>query len=218
MCFSPTASFLTAGITGVIGIVSMTRVAQPRELPLAATPILFGIQQGIEGLLWLSLPQAPDGPASTGLTLLYLIFAEVLWPVYAPATVLLIEPNEKRRRLMLLCLAAGVAVSAYLLWWIVARPFGARILNDHIVYVSEHRHSDAVAIAYLAATGVSLVLSSQRTVFVLGAIILAGSVIAFVFYWEAFISVWCFFAAAASAVILCHFEWARRQRPRIAGT
>ena len=218
MCFSPTASFVTAALTGVIGIVSMTRVSNPRELPLAATPILFGIQQSIEGLLWLSLPLAPDGPASTGLALLYLIFAEVLWPVYAPTTVLLIEPDEKRRRLMLLCLAAGTAVSAYLLWWIVTRSYGARILNDHIVYVTGHRHSDVVAVAYLAATGVSLVLSSQRTVLVLGAIILAGSVTAYVFYWEAFISVWCFFAAAASAVILCHFEWARRQRLHIAGT
>jgi hypothetical protein len=29
----------------------------------------------------------------------------------------------------------------------------------------------------------------------------------------AFVSVWCFFAAAASMVILCHFEWARRRSP-----
>lgn len=217
MCFSPTASFVTAGLTGVIGIVSITRVSQPRELPLAATPIFFAIQQAIEGILWLSLPQAPDGPAAAGLTLLYLIFAEVLWPVYAPATVLLIEPDERRRQLMLICLAAGVAVAATLLWSIVSRPHGARILDEHIVYVTEYRHSDLVALAYLAATGVSLVLSSQRTVLVLGAIILAGSVTAYVFYWDAFVSVWCFFAAAASVVILGHFEYARRQCLHIAG-
>ena len=66
--------------------------------------------------------------------------------------------------------------------------------------------------AYLAATGLPLLLSSQRTVVVLGAIVLAGLVIAYAFYWEAFVSVWCFFAAAASVVILCHLEWSRRQR------
>ena len=141
----------------------------------------------------------------------------MLWPVYAPATVLLIEPDERRRQLMLICLAAGVAVAAYLLWSIVSRPHGARILDEHIVYVTEYRHSDLVALAYLAATGVSLVLSSQRTVLVLGAIILAGSVTAYVFYWDAFVSVWCFFAAAASVVILGHFEYARRRRLHVAG-
>jgi hypothetical protein len=39
-----------------------------------------------------------------------------------------------------------------------------------------------------------------------------GSVISYVFYWEAFSSVWCFFAAAASAVIVFHFERVRLLR------
>ena len=74
MCFSAPASFVTAGITGAIGIVALTRVGEPRELPLAAPPLLFALQQSIEGLLWLNLPLAPDGSLSTALTLLYLIF------------------------------------------------------------------------------------------------------------------------------------------------
>jgi hypothetical protein len=118
---------------------------------------------------------------------------------------------------MLFCLALGVGVGAYLLWWILARPHGAVILGGHIVYVMEYRNSGAVALAYLAATGLPLVLSSQRTVVALGAVILAGTAVAYVFYWEAFVSVWCFFAAAASVMILCHFEWSRRRQLRIAG-
>ncbi len=80
----------------------------------------------------------------------------------------------------------------------------------------EGSHSDALATAYLVATGVSGLLSSRRTLVVLGAIILVGSAVAYAFYWEAFVSVWCFFAAAASAVILCHFEWSRRHHLRMA--
>jgi hypothetical protein len=41
--------------------------------------------------------------------------------------------------------------------------------------------------------------------------------VAYVLYWEAFVSVWCFFAAAASAVILWHFELSRRRSFRMAG-
>jgi hypothetical protein len=43
-----------------------------------------------------------------------------------------------------------------------------------------------------------------------------GSIVAYAFYWEAFLSVWCFFAAAGSVVILAHFEHARRTRFQLA--
>jgi hypothetical protein len=217
MCFSATASFATAGVTGVIGVVALTRVSDPRQAPLAATPVLFALQQGIEGLLWLQLPQAPHGSIATGLVFLFLFFAEVFWPIYAPTAVLLAEPDERRRRLMRLCLAAGIGVGAYLLWGLVTRPPDAVILDGHIVYRTGSLNFTAVALAYLAATGLPLLLSSQRTVVVLGAIVLVGSTVAYIFYWEAFVSVWCFFAAAASVVILCHFEWSRRQNLRAAG-
>lgn len=217
MCFSASASFVTAGITGAIGIVVLARVNEPRELPLAATPLLFAVQQGIEGLLWLNLPLAPDGSLSKVLTFLYLAFAEAFWPLYAPIAVWLIEPNEKRRLLMVACLGIGAGGGVYLLWWILGHPHLATILDGHIVYETEYRQPVIVGVAYLAATGLPLLLSSQRTVVVLGAIILAGLLVAYAFYWEAFTSVWCFFAAAASTAILSHFEWAHRRRLRIAG-
>ena len=216
MCFSAQASFVTAAITGAIGIVTLTRVNEPRELPFAATPLLFAFQQAVEGLLWLNLPSAPGGWFTTVLTFLYLFFAEAFWPLYAPFAVWLIEPSVHRRNLMVVCLGVGAGVGAYLLWWLLGHPHIATIQDGHIVYVTEYRHSDAVGVAYLAATGLPLLLSSQRTVVVLGAIVLAGLVIAYAFYWEAFVSVWCFFAAAASVVILCHLEWSRRRRPQTA--
>ncbi len=216
MCFSASASFVTAGMTGAIGIVALTRVKGPREIPFAAVPLLFAVQQCIEGLLWLSLPQAPDSSLSAALTILYLFFAEAFWPLYAPFAVWLIEPNESRRRFMVVCLGIGVGVGVYLLWWIVGQPHFATISGDHVVYVTEYRHSDLVGAAYLAATSLPLLLSSQRSVVVLGAIVLAGLIVAYAFYWEAFVSVWCFFAAAASVAILAHFEWSRRSRRQIA--
>jgi len=212
MCFSATASFVTAGVAGAIGLASMARVNESRELPLAATPILFALQQGVEGLLWLNLPTAPDGATSTILTFLFLYFAEVFWPVYAPVTVLLIEPDQWRRRAMFACLAVGLALGAYLFWCTFTEPHGARILGGHIVYEPTNWYSDIIAAAYLTATALPLLLSSRRAVTAFGAIVFVGSTVAYVFYWEAFVSVWCFFAAAASGVILFHFERARRRR------
>ena len=122
---------------------------------------------------------------------------------------------------MRFCLVAGIGVSASLLWGVLNEPYGATILDDHLVYVIGYQRSAfvaaAVALAYLASTGLPLLLSSQRTILRLGIVVMVGAVVAYAFYWHAFISVWCFFAAAASAVILLHFEQSHRQTVRMAG-
>jgi hypothetical protein len=110
----------------------------------------------------------------------------------------------------------GVGVAVNLLWSILSTPHSASILDGHIVYTSAPRHLDVLSVAYLIATGVAPIASSHRTVRALGAIILIGSAVAFAFYWEAFVSVWCFFAAAASGAILFHFEAAHRRRLQVA--
>ncbi|HET7191925.1 MAG TPA: DUF6629 family protein [Pseudolabrys sp.] len=215
MCFSAPASFVASGITGAIGIIALSRINEPRELPLAATPLLFSIQQSIEGLLWLN--QGVGGSFSATLTFIYLFFAEAFWPIYAPIAVWLIEPKKDRRFIISICLGVGVGVGTYLLWWILGHPYIATAKYGHIVYMTEYRQPAIVGFAYLSATGLPLLLSSQRTIVVLGAIILVGLVVAYAFYWEAFISVWCYFAAAASVMILCHFEWSRFRRLRTVG-
>lgn len=212
MCFSATASFVTAGVTGAIGIVCLVRAADRRELALAAIPALFALQQAVEGLLWLTLPVAPAGGVATGLTLAFLLVAEVFWPIYAPLAAILVETEPRRRAAIALCLAAGVGVALTMLWSILSVPHAAAIVGHHVVYVTERQPSAAIGLGYLAATGVSLVLSSRRAVALLGVLVLAGSVAAFVLYWDTFVSVWCFFAAAASLVILGHFEWRHRHR------
>jgi hypothetical protein len=65
----------------------------------------------------------------------------------------------------------------------------------------------------VAAISLPLLLSSQRTIKLLGVIVLAGGVAAFAFYYQAFQSVWCYFAAAASLVLLAHFGWVGLRTP-----
>ena len=129
---------------------------------------------------------------------------------------LVAEPERTRRRVMLFCVAVGAGLSAHLLLWLLNHGAGASIESEHIVYNTGYHASVPVALAYMVATGLPFVLSSHRWVFRLGIVTALGSVVAFAFYWEAFVSVWCFFAAAASAVILWHFEAAHRWRLRIA--
>src|SRR5215475_6704785 len=217
MCFSASASFVAAGATGVAGIFALSRVNEAREVPLAATPLFFALQQSIEGVLWLDLPFASDGLLSTTLTLLYLVFAEVFWPLYAAIAAWLIERSQRRRHLMTICLVFSASVGGYLLCWMLGRPYSATIADGHIAYVPTYWQPYAAGVAYVAAAGLPLLLSSQRTVLIFGVIILVGLVVARTFYFEAFLSVWCFFAAMASVAILLHFKLPHRSRLSRAG-
>jgi hypothetical protein len=216
MCFSPTASFVTVGITTAAAIACLTRVRSWRELPLASLPLIFAGQQSVEGFLWLTLPVDPDGPISSMLTLIFLLYAIVFWPAFAPMAALLIEPEPRRRRLMAICAVIGAGVALYFLRSICSYPHAAMISGGHIAYTGEPRAPVAIGVLYLVATAVTPLLSSHRAVALLGVIVLGGSILAFAFYWEAFASVWCFFAAAGSIVILAHFERVR-QMERTAG-
>jgi hypothetical protein len=53
-------------------------------------------------------------------------------------------------------------------------------------------------------------LSSHRMIAISGFMIFLGSVVSYWMYWNAFISIWCFFAAIASALLIVHFGTARR--------
>lgn len=216
MCFSATASFATVAITGIAGAAAVMRAGRREDLVLAATPLFFAAQQAIEGMLWLTLPVSAEGPVSARLTLAFLLFAKVFWPVYAPLAALFVEPEVVRRRMMAGCLAAGIVAAGYCLWSLAGHAYGARIVEGHIVYSGEPPVPFAVSLAYLVATGGAPAFSSHPAVKLFAAIVITGMLVSYFFYWEAFSSVWCFFAAAASAVIVFHFERARQMRQAMA--
>jgi hypothetical protein len=217
MCFSAPASFIAGAVAGTAGIAAIARVKTRSELPLAAMPLFFAAQQVIEGLLWLSLPVAPNQSATSALTEAFLLFALVFWPVYAPLAALSMETDRQRRQWIAACLVAGIAAALYFLWSLDEAPRTATIVGAHIVYSADPTLPAAVRVLYPVATCLSLMLSSHRSVSLLGVVVFVGSAIAYWVYWHAFTSVWCFFAAAASALILFHFEAARRREALAAG-
>ncbi len=140
MCFSATASFTAAAVTGALGLFAMARTRRLHDLPLAATPVLFAVQQVTEGLIWLRMPMEPHASIGGPLILTYLLFAQVFWPAYAPLAVWILEPNPKRRALMLPWIPVGLAVSGYLLWGLLPGPGTASAGNMHVIYTTAETH------------------------------------------------------------------------------
>lgn len=208
MCFSATASFTAGALLFGIGVLTLKSARQPRELPFAAIPLLFAIQQLIEGVIWLTFSR--EAPLLNAvLTHVYSFFSHVLWPVYLPVAVLMIEPPGPRRRSLIVFAAAGTAVATYLLYVLLAFPVVSRPTGQHVEYDSPHFYAAAVMTLYLVSTTVSPLLSTHRAVKVFGALALVSFGAAYYFYATWFISVWCFFAALLSIVIHLHFATRR---------
>jgi hypothetical protein len=212
MCFSPQASFLAAGVLGALGVACVSNAKRLSEKPMAAIPLLFAAQQALEGFIWLS--PTHDGRVSNACVVGYLVVAKVFWPVYAPLAVLLIEPVAFRRRIMGACAAIGAIIAAYLAWGLTAFPQWADLRRAHIAYGTDQPIPLPLAFAYVTVVCLSLLASSQPAIVGFGVIVLAGAIYSYAEAVFAFPSVWCFFAAAASGVLVFHFARARRlERP-----
>ena len=206
MCFSATASFSAGAVLLGIGALTLKATRRPSEWPFAAIPLLFAIQQLIEGVIWLTF--STDTPLlNTVMTHAYSFFSHVLWPVYLPVAVLMIEPPGGHRRTLTALVLAGCAVGIYLLYVLVAFPVVSRPTGQHVEYDSPHFFAAEVMTLYLVSTTVSPLLSTLRGVKVFGALALLSFGAAYYFYATWFISVWCFFAALLSTVIYIHFAW-----------
>jgi uncharacterized protein DUF6629 len=204
MCFSATASFTAAAVIGSVGIVTLrSAAAKPnhRILALAAFPMLFALQQVVEGLLWLDLTAPEPGVLRGVLVHAFQGYAEVFWPTFAPLAALLIERERWRRILISICLAIGVALSIYLLVAMIGHPYQASIGEGHIVYRNDFQYPKGIEAPYVVATTLSLLLSSAKEVRRLALVILIGFAVAYVSFHHAYISVWCFFAAVASVMV-----------------
>ena len=210
MCFSATASFVAGASLLAIGAMTVKRAERKAELPFAAIPLLFGVQQILEGIIWLTFRF--DAPLlNIIMTNAYSLFSHVLWPIYVPFAVLVLEPVLWRRKALYAFLAVGTAVGLYLLINMVRFPITSQLIGTHMEYVSPHFYVEVVMGSYLAGTCLSALISSHKVVNVFGTVALLLFVAVYRIYTLWFISVWCFYAAILSAVVYLHFRTRERR-------
>ena len=209
MCFSVQASFTAGAVLLIVGAATVQRARSLSEVPYAWIPVLFGIQQLLEGALWLTFPdRAPL--LNTALTHAYSFFSHVLWPIYVPLAGLALETVPWRRRVLTAIAIAGSAVGLYLLATLFTLPIVATVTGQHIAYESPHFYAVAAMSLYLLGTCASLMFSSHARVVAFGVAAFVSAVAAYAFYTTWFISVWCFFAGALSVIVFLYFTDPRR--------
>ncbi len=223
MCFSATASFTACAVLTATGSFSVRRArelnAGPGLMALSTFPLFFGIQQGFEGLVWLGINEviSPFWRDLAGVG--FVLFAFLFWPIAGPVTGYLIEQNSIRKKIFLSLIPCGVGVGLYLAYFILtvfAPPIAPDHWDGHVAYLYEAELINNIEYIYFITACAALILSSHRVAFMMGAA-LTGS-FAFTMYGYQLVSlpsVWCFFAAICSIIIVIELY---RLRPGGPGT
>ena len=199
---------------GAIGIATLTKVDRPRELPLAVLPLAFALHQIAEGFVWRDLD---SGAAhSTGVPVyLYLAFAWVVLPVFAPFAIMILEPPGRRRRAIGGLVVLGAIAGAYLAAALVRGDVSAHAVEHTVQYGGAGRLATVATVLYIVATCGAPLLSRYRAIVWFGvANVVAVAAFAIV-QAEGLTSLWCTWAAVVSVLIYLQFVFWRRGDDRI---
>lgn len=204
MCFSASASFAASGGLAIIGGASLA-IAPKKQRVLALVPLIFAVQQALEGIQWLALDR---GSVCTVAGYGFLFFALLLWPVCLPLAVCYLD--KVRRPIMKLFIVAGASLAAWFGFLLVDTPLVIQTFGQHIFYDPPGSFDWTVPkILYIVVILGTLVLSSKRTLRYLGLIVLVSMLFSLLISWNTAASVWCFFAAciSVSTYMTIRYKW-----------
>lgn len=207
MCFSAPASFVAGTVLASTGVITVKKTKKKNEIPLALIPSFFGIQQLAEGFVWVSLKWEIPWLNFIA-THIFVFFAYTFWPIFVPIAIFFVEPTRWRKRAIAFCAMLGVIAGLYLFFLVKIFPISSCVTQNSIEYKipSLHLPFSINVIFYLIATCISCLLSSHRTINILGIAAAASLVVSYYFYTVTLTSVWCFFAAALSIIIYFFFK------------
>jgi hypothetical protein len=214
MCFSAGASFTGGVIISAIGVATLRKVHNPSQILFSAIPLFFGFQQLTEGLLWLLLPLNNYVVLRHVSTYVFLVMAQVIWPVMIPISVLLMEESEKKKKYLVVLLFTGTALAIYYAFCLLSFNVYPQIQGYHIFYDNDFPSSPVFKIVsfmfYLIATITPLFVSSIKRTHLLGILMTLSCLVTGIFFTQYLLSVWCFFAALISGVIYWIFHDSRK--------
>jgi hypothetical protein len=202
MCFSATASFAASGLLTVVGVATIKKVSDSRMKPYAAIPMVFAVQQAIEGFVWLAAT-GNDPELLRNMTYGFVFIAQVFWPFFVPLSVYLMEKDPKRKKFLFFLLGVGTVISIYLLYCLLNFPVSAEITGFHVLYKLDYPpfQLNYNGILYIMATVLPSFFSSYRGMPLFGIAIAVSLLVSRLFFPEHLVSVWCYFAAVLSVII-----------------
>lgn len=205
MCFSASASFVAGAGLSAVGVVTLKKTKREKEIPFAAIPLLFGIQQTIEGVVWLTFSYSWP-LIHTIVTYGFALIAYAFWPMFVPFAVKLLEKEIQRKKILSVLQMIGLAVGIYLIYSMIHAGVTSTIDHESIRYHFEQPFGYYAFVLYLIAGCGSCLISSHKMINLFGILLLASLLITYFLYSTYIVSIWCFFAAILSGVTYLYFS------------
>lgn len=203
MCFSATASFTASATLLTIGIVSVTKSTTVPQRVLASIPFLFGIQQFSEGVLWLSISYPALLFLKAASTYTFVIIGSLIWPVLIPFSIMHLEPDKKKKKILSAFFILGALVSIFLSYFMISYQVIADATCYHIQYHFLYPDNvEYVFLFYFISAVFPTIFTSINRLHYTGAIATVSLIFAGVIYEKYLFSVWCFFVSIISILIL----------------
>lgn len=202
MCYSAGASFIASGGLAVVGTMALRESKNNKQRLIAIIPLIFALQQAIEGYQWLSLGV---GQSSVLAGYGFLFFAFLFWPIYIPSTVFALD--KKRRYILGWLVGIGIGVAIFLLWFLMTEPLYVYIREHSICYDINVSLPKTIISFYVLVTCGAFLLSSKPVFNWFGFIFLTSAIISAIFFFYAFTSVWCLYAAILSSFLYLYIKY-----------
>ena len=216
MCFSAQASFVVATTLVTVGVLSLLKARTFGLRLLALSPLLLGIQQALEGLVWLRI-SASDMVSMWFKMGVYgfEFFAVAWWPFWIPSVLYVIERRTQNKQILgaFACIGFCMYLGGLLALW--KSPAAVQEVDHHLRYPFLTNPAHALfpfladwymdMVRYTALTIYTMLtigscfVSTTPGVRIIGILFTIGYIVAMFGYQLAFASTWCFFAAIASA-------------------
>jgi len=202
MCFSATASFSAGLALLVCGAFALYRAKNINQLKMiAAIPLIFGIQQIAEGFVWLSFINPNLESIRLVASYIFLAFAGIVWPVWLPIAIQRFDSPHKYKQ-YLFSMMAGCACAVGFITYCLLYPLSITA-HCNIIYgiAQETWFSSSFTLLYIVATIQPFFIARNQTLWMIGGLGIISYIATSIFYFEAFTSVWCFFAALITILI-----------------
>jgi hypothetical protein len=206
MCFSATGSFAVATVIAGIGAVAINQEKPPSHKMLALVPLLFAAQQVAEGVVWMTMGH-PTQAWLQGIAVdLFISFALICWPMWVPISLFVAERNPRRRKALAVLCWVGVTVGIYATVLLIRGRPTAHVAGHSIAYSYVERGPALVLALYLPGyalpTIVPFFISTISRAKLMGTVLVVSLLATFMLQRQALTSVWCFFAAILSVLIV----------------
>jgi hypothetical protein len=206
LCFSATGSFAISGVLTGIGAASLVRSTSKPQRMFAAVPLLFAVQQAAEGIVWLTIGDPQHATLHRVAVYAFLGVALVVWPSWLPLSLRRVEQNAGRQQTLTGLAWLGILVSTYAAVLLILWQPVARIAGHSIAYDYQRRDDLAIHVVYLLGyvvpTVIPFFVSTAWLARIIGALLIASLIVTVIVQRDALASVWCFFAAMLSSLIL----------------